>query len=816
MLSALLLSTAILAVVGCDEFTEKVLKNPALPPVRILPNPGGEPIELVKDGKLQFCLVGDFKKEAAIKLPFRQQESISNVNTGRAARRMCAKFLIENFQKTVGKSPEMLECDDPKVNGYKYVVVCGKCRFTDEVGLDPDKLDIDEFVVRTFDRGVILAGFDGWDIPGHFTDMQARKARIGSAATALAATDFVERFLGARRYSLEIREWQKTYPGLHFDHFPKVENLVLPPFAYSDRPRQRIRWLKTPWRNSCSSGFFGGEAPGPFAIQKAHPDKLEDIFYRDESGRFWCDPKSYGMNLFDFTDTKLADILIDDLRNYFASNGKESAYIGYCTDGQDYIWIGQCDNGTYLQNARTRKLPPPKDPKASGMSEVYGHFYKYFAERCQKEFPGKTVVFMAYQGYKYAPYSVGKLPDNVQILCCNGTPACARSKAIMAETKRIYAEWNAITSKKCVPYTYDVRYEEEETICLAVRGYYEGEWYREMEGFIDPALTYNCMFRGGWIYPYSTYLATRCMWNPSYDVDAGIQEYFRLMHGKAAPYLKDFYYGVLDRWNLYMEEPRRNRNVFTFKIFEQGVARRLIALLDAAEAAVADAPESQEAMRTRWFAKPFRTQLLDLIAMQNLKPISVAAPRATGPIAVDGALDEPDWAKSSLPAFRRAYAGGEHPCISPETKLLWDDEGLYVSVKSTDYTVGERLWKGDTLEVMLAPSVGGSVCNLYQFVLDPANLYEDYYKQVEPPRGKEINWRAPNVKHGAKQAEGFWTGELFIPWKDLAPGEKPKAGDVWKLNLIYNRQKPSEYVSLAPTQNNNHRIDLYATVTFEK
>ena len=136
-----------LAVAGCDEFTEKVLKNPALPPVRILPNPGGEPIELVKDGKLQFCLVGDFKKEAAIKLPFRQQESVSNVNTGRASRRMCARFLMENFQKTVGKSPEMLECDDPKVNGYKYVVVCGKCRFTDEVGLDPDKLDIDEFVV---------------------------------------------------------------------------------------------------------------------------------------------------------------------------------------------------------------------------------------------------------------------------------------------------------------------------------------------------------------------------------------------------------------------------------------------------------------------------------------------------------------------------------------------------------------------------------------------------------------------------------------------------------------------------------------------
>ena len=134
---------------------------------------------------------------------------------------------------------------------------------------------------------------------------------------ASAATDFVERFLGARRFAIEVREWQKEYPGMHFDHFPKVENLVLPPFAYSDRPRQRIRWLKTPWRNGCSSSFFGGEAPSPFALIKAHPDRLEDMFYRDEGGRLWCDAKSYGMNFLDFSNPKLADILVEDFKEYY-------------------------------------------------------------------------------------------------------------------------------------------------------------------------------------------------------------------------------------------------------------------------------------------------------------------------------------------------------------------------------------------------------------------------------------------------------------------------------------------------------------------
>ena len=116
---------------------------------------------------------------------------------------------------------------------------------------------------------------------------------------------------------------------------------------------------------------------------------------------------------------------------------------------------------------------------------------------------------------------------------------------------------------------------------------------------------------------------------------------------------------------------------------------------------------------------------------------------------------------------------------------------------------------------MLAPSVGGKVSNLYQFVFDPSNNYEDFWKQIDPPRGKEINWRAPNAVHAAKAGTDSWTGELFVPWKDLAQGEVPKAGDTWKVNLVYNRKKPYEYISLSPTQNNNHRIDLYATITFK-
>lgn len=800
------------------------LSNPALPPVDCLAAPVHQSVSLLRDARPAFCIVGDFRREAAVSGPDRDGKPIPIAFAGRDSRIRAARLLQEAFRRTCGASPEILEADDPRSADFPAVIVCGTCRYTRALAVDADAFRREEFEVRTFgpgavpwaasQTGVVLAGMDGFEIPGTFDAFEWRSRRLACNGTELAATDFVERFLGVRKYADPDRAENLTW-----EHYPACTNLTLAPVAYRDRPRQRLRWLRTPWRAGVSSGFFGGESPFPSTLVKAHPDRLDDMFYRDPEGRLWCDAKSYGMNFLDVTNLKLADILVDDFRLHYAGKG----YYGetWAPNG-NYLWFGQCDKAMPLENETVRALRAANP--ALTTSDVYARFYRYFARRCAESLPAKTVVLMAYLNYLEPPRTTEPLPENVQILCCVGSPVFVRHPGYVARWRACYEGWNRLTRHLCVPYTYDAGYQPDEAIVQALRGYFEGEFYRAVAGCTDPELSYNCMYEMGGKYHYSTYLATRAMWNPLCDADAEIREYFRLMYGAAAPFLTEFYYGLVERWTKHYlpgapvgrgSIPAPNLKDYYSRTFPGETCRALVSLLDRAAASVP--PASMEARRCAWFSRPFRNVLEDIVAYQNIRYPHLDVPGAAAAPVIDGRLDESVWSRSRVPEFHRAFAGGTQSVISPETHVLWDDAGIYVAIRSPAPVVGgNALWNGDVFEVLLAPGEEKNA-NLYQFLLDPEGRHEDYWMSIDPPRAKDINWRAEGFRCAACRTEdGGWTGELFVPWSDVSKGVRPKVGETWRLNFVYNRVTPKEYVSLSPTLNNNHRTEMYAYLHFVK
>ena len=758
---------------------------------------------LVEDGKPSFAIVGRFAAEAAVRGP----EGQPLAKARRNAVRRGADLLEKAFENCCGFKPIVLDEDDPQVSDIKYVIALGTTKWSEKLGVDPAKLPREGFELRTFDRGVVICGHDWMTVPDFYDVFNWRTSRLTCNGTEYGAQDFAERFLGVRYFS--------QYDPDLWNDFPKVRDLVLDPIAYRDHPRQWFRngRANDGWRAATSSDFFGGEAPHPFDLAKAHPDRIEDIFFRDSHGTLWQDPEVYGKNFFDLTDTKFADILVDDFRTYYAQNGTGTYWKASHAPTSRYLWFGQCDRGLDLDTPRARRHRRQNAIMCDRTSEIYGHFYDYLARQCRTAFPGKTLVLMAYSTYLLAPRTIERFPDNVQILACAGQPALAWSDAHVDEVRRMYAGWNRLcaSDKKCVPYLYLMSYKDVEPITAFIHGYCFGDFLKRVMPDVDAHHYYPCFGPFGKENPFGAYLMYHAAWNPDCDSEALMRDFLCRAFGKASGdkliaacdlmlqrwkdhYIpgvaKGKYLGRNFRSIAQIEFDRLYRETFpaeTIDVLEK--------FLDDAQAELGD-----DVRRHKRFAKvfdPIRKTLARARAFQRLKYPDFSAGRHP----------------TVLPPFRKAFIGEplEGPC--PEAKFAWSDEGLTLTLRSpAPFADGKSLFDGDSFELMLAP--GKEPSNLYQFVIASNGQYEDYHAQIDQPRGMDHNWVAKGVRHEVSRDGAGWSATLFIPWTALYDAP-PNKGDVWKMNLISNRTSPAEYASISPTFRNNRFYDMYATVHFE-
>ncbi len=237
-------------------------------------------------------------------------------------------------------------------------------------------------------------------------------------------------------------------------------------------------------------------------------------------------------------------------------------------------------------------------------------------------------------------------------------------------------------------------------------------------------------------------------------------------------------------------------------------------------------------------------------------------PKAKGPIAIDGKLDEKDWEgalKVSLGPFepdpdeddKKKLPDSFGPLQKTEARLLWDDKALYVAFlcSSTDVW-GRDLPRDHTLiantpcvEVFLDPD--NAEHTYYEFEVSAANRQADYFcyipeipQWVPAPTMREfvnlVGWDSKNFqsavsvqggeldlvplddpleKARTKPATQGYTVEMAIPWSDMQgrsvtpnilTNESPlKPGAKFRINLYrveaYRPQTPVSYMAWSPT-----------------
>jgi len=192
--------------------------------------------------------------------------------------------------------------------------------------------------------------------------------------------------------------------------------------------------------------------------------------------------------------------------------------------------------------------------------------------------------------------------------------------------------------------------------------------------------------------------------------------------------------------------------------------------------------------------------------------------KASGPITVDGRLDEPSWqaAPWSDPLVGILDGEAAQPEYETRVALLWDDTCLYVAFDISEQNVwatltvrDSKIWKDNDVELFID---GGDT--YYEFEINAFNtIYEVFwvwddarvagsvfYDAVEwdPEVQNVISGSAPErTLNKQDDVDEGWTVELALPWAgmELLAGERslpPKPGDVWRIDCSRFEHVPPE------------------------
>jgi hypothetical protein len=194
--------------------------------------------------------------------------------------------------------------------------------------------------------------------------------------------------------------------------------------------------------------------------------------------------------------------------------------------------------------------------------------------------------------------------------------------------------------------------------------------------------------------------------------------------------------------------------------------------------------------------------LAGALAQTSPPPIpQYSVKRASGPIVIDGKLDDKAWAAANVAELGVTWESQTGPRQKTSARLLWDDEFLYVAfeVEDTDITAqfterDDPTYRDDAVEIFINPRPSQTTAYIGLEMNARAVLY-DYLSVGTGPNSRQFfkRFNLAGVKlatflEGTLNARGDqdrgWTLEAAIPWANFEElARKPAPGTVWTFNL---------------------------------
>jgi len=179
--------------------------------------------------------------------------------------------------------------------------------------------------------------------------------------------------------------------------------------------------------------------------------------------------------------------------------------------------------------------------------------------------------------------------------------------------------------------------------------------------------------------------------------------------------------------------------------------------------------------------------------------------RRSGPIKVDGKLDDTAWKKAPLVGDFVNTVDGSKSMYKTEARVLYDDNYLYFAFRCVDDNIwstmrrrDEHLWEEEVVEVFLQADPNQP--SYIELEVNPLGTMLDIYLLgVRKPLHYE-SWNSEKLRWAVqvdgtvdgKSGDREWTCEIALPMEDIvtAPHLPPAPGDRWRMNLYRGEQRP--------------------------
>lgn len=315
------------------------------------------------------------------------------------------------------------------------------------------------------------------------------------------------------------------------------------------------------------------------------------------------------------------------------------------------------------------------------------------------------------------------------------------------------------------------------------------------------------------------YVTARFLWDADQDIDAMLEEYYRLFYGPAAAEMKAFVeYGEANWMTILQSKEKIDRTLELLAAARAKVEPN--SLYDQRLAPIAQYLEPLSELREQ-IGAPRRTDV----------PLLIVNERAGQPITIDGKFDDPFWQDIRIWSRGKLVdlQTGAEPAFKTTFRSGWANGSLYFAIQCQDLpddTVNiaatEKdqlsLWEGDAIEINLEPP-GHSY---YQIAISPSGAVVDLDRSQS--KANWLPWDS-EVEVATHIGPDYWNVEIRIPaagreQADLLPfqgvaGDMPSEAFPWYFNIGRQRKRGDQMslTGFAPTgqaKGGFHVVESYA------